>query len=285
MAFLGWMHRKLMHNSTEPMKNSALGKPCLSVQTLFEEQNYYVEPTKPLTRSNTNYQKPSNRFETNKGDENFQDGTFEPFEFLAIGTFGMELLNTDPPTPTLAVPHESWTNQQMEITENDIMLINHELEKFLEAEERETVDDTSGRSSQASIITLSNKPIEGADSEGQTNFVACPLQNYLFANSIGVAGPNKEKKKEKTSLEELFKRTNITHDDPTRKSAGAEQPRKGNVAHFMKKVVKKFHSSSHSSTTFSKKEDTVSIPMKKKLSKVSHSYYISLKLHFIHWLS
>lgn len=191
----------------------------------------------------------------------------------------MELLNTDPPTPTLEMPHENL----MEITENDIMLINHELEKFIQAEDKEIVDDTSGRSSQASIITLSHKPIEGADSEGQTYFTACPLQNYLFANSIEVAVPNKETKKERASLEELFKRTNIAHDDPTKKTAGAEQPRKKNVAHFMKKVVKKFHSSSSSSTTFSKKEATESISMKKKLSKVSYSYYISLKIYSKHW--
>ncbi|KAI3457816.1 hypothetical protein Pfo_014479 [Paulownia fortunei] len=172
------------------------------------------------------------------------------------------------------MPSEKLTNQQTEITENDLKLINYELEKFLEAEEKEIANDTSERSSQASIITLSNKPIEGVDSEGDMYIMACPLQNYLFATSIELVETDTEVKKEKTSLEELFKRNNIVHDDPTRKCEGAEkQPRKRNVAHFMKKVVKKFHSSSSSSTASSKNDAAVSISIKKKLSKALKMFH------------
>ncbi|KAI3463126.1 hypothetical protein Pfo_019789 [Paulownia fortunei] len=258
MKLLGWMHRKLMQNSTEPMKNFTI------VQTLSDEENYYIEPTKTLSHSNIKCKKSSNRFEANKVEVLYQEDSFEPFDFLSIGTFGMELLNTDPPTPTLPMSIEKLTDQQIEITENDLNLINYELEKFLEAEETEIDHDTSERSSQASIITLSYKPIEGADSEGHMHMVACPLQNYLFAASVELAETDKEVKKERTSLEELFKRNNIVHDDPPiKKCEGAEQQaRKGNVAHFMKKVVKKFHSSSSSCTAA-----VESNPMKKKLSK------------------
>ncbi|KAK6155371.1 hypothetical protein DH2020_009619 [Rehmannia glutinosa] len=185
----------------------------------------------------------------------------------------MELLNTDPPTPTLTIPFEELTNQQTEITEKDLKLINYELEKFIEAEENEPASDTSGRSSQASIITLSNKPTEGADSEGHMYTVACPLQNYLFATSIELTETDKEVKKEKTSLEDLFKRNNTDHDDQIRKCEGATQPRKRNVAHFMKKVVKKFHCSSSSSTASSKNDAAVSISIKKKLSKALKMFH------------
>lgn len=179
----------------------------------------------------------------------------ESFEFLSIGTFGEELLNTtEPPTPTLP----------MEITENDLNLINLELEKFLDAQETtEFCNDTSERSSHASIITLCYKPNDGAESEGHVQMAAaaaCPLQNYLFAASVELVETEKEVKKERASLGELFKRSNIGQDDAAvKKCEGAEQqPRKGNVAHFMKKVVKKFHSSSTAASN----------PTKKKLSKV-----------------
>ncbi|KAK6135093.1 hypothetical protein DH2020_031156 [Rehmannia glutinosa] len=200
-----------------------------------------------------------NRSEANYSEGFFQEESFEPFDFLAIGTFGVELLNTDPPTPTLTIPFEELTNQQTEITEKDLKLINYEHEKFIEAEENETASDTSGRSSQASIITLSNKPTEGADSEDHMYTVACPLQNYLFATSIELTETDKE-------------RNNTDHDDHIRKCEGAAQPRKRNVAHFMKKVVKKFHCSSSSSTASSKNDAAVSISIKKtfKALKMFH---------------
>ncbi|KAL1547390.1 hypothetical protein AAHA92_23875 [Salvia divinorum] len=271
MTFLGWMHRKLTHNSMEPMKNSLIGNPCacFSVQTLFDEQNYYEEPTKNMSHSKTNFHKSSNRFGYDDVARLSQEELLEPFDFLAIGTFGMELHGTDPPTPTLPMPSEDLTEHRIEITENDIQLINCELEKFLEAEDKELANETSGRSSYASIITLSNKPIEGEDSDCQTYFIDFPLQNYLLANSTEAAETNNETRKEKTSLEDLFKRNNIAHYDPAREFKGGKQHlRKRNVTCFIKKVVKKFHSSSSSSTATSKDEATVPISMKKKLSKV-----------------
>lgn len=107
----------------------------------------------------------------------------------------MELLNTDPPTQRFTVPCMNLNNEETEITNNDLEFINYELEKFLEAEAEEIANDSS-ESSQASIITLSNKQIEGADSEG-TNTVPCPLQNYRFGSLIEPAGTGVEAKKEK----------------------------------------------------------------------------------------
>ncbi|XP_042017172.1 protein LAZY 1-like isoform X2 [Salvia splendens] len=271
MTFLSWMHRKLTQNSMEPMKNSIIGNPCacFSVQTFSDEKSYHVEPPKNLSHSKNNFHKSSNRSESDEVERLFQEELFEPFEFLAIGTFGIELQGTDPPTPNLPMPSEDLTDYRIQITENDLQLINYELEKFLEAEDKELANETSGRSSQASIITLSNKLIEGEDSDGQTFFTDFPLQSYLLANSIEVVQTNNETGKEKTSLEDLFRRNNIAHNDPAREFKGAEQrSRKRNVTCFMKKLVKKFHCSSSSSTATSKDGDTVPIPRKKKLSKV-----------------
>lgn len=248
------------------------GNPCacFSAGTFFDEQDYYIEQTKNVSHPKSSFHESLNRLESDKVEVLFQEGLFEPFEFLAIGTLGMELHGTDPPTPTMPVPSEDLTDFQVEITENDLKLINYELEKFLEAEEKELANDTSGRSSLASIITLSNKPIEEEDSDGQTYFTDFPLQNYLLANSIEVAETNNEVRKEKTSLEDLFKRNAIANVDPPRDFKGAEQhSRKRNVARFMKKVVKKLNSLSSSPTTTSKDKTTVPISMKKKLSKVS----------------
>ncbi|KAL6541403.1 hypothetical protein OROGR_010889 [Orobanche gracilis] len=270
MKFVGWTQRKLMHNGMEPNRNSTIGNlPArFSVQALFDEQSYHKEPTKTRTCSNIMFQKSSNRFEANKGEVIFQEESLEPFDFLTIGTFGIELLKTDPPTPTLPTALKSWANPQTEITENDLKLINYELEKFLEAEVKEFANDTSRRSSQTSITTLSHKPSYETDSEGHVYTMTYPLQNYLFATSIEQTGTDVEVKKEKTSLEGLFKESNIAHDDPTKICEEAEQePRKREVADFMKKVVKKFHSSSSCSKASSKNAAALSTSIKKKLSK------------------
>ncbi|KAL2246723.1 UNVERIFIED_CONTAM: Protein LAZY 1 [Sesamum indicum] len=277
----GWMHRKQKHNTTDPIKNSTLGKlsACVSVQTLSDEQNYYVEPTEAFSHPHIKRKRCSNIFEGSKVEGLCQEESFEPFEFLSIGTFGMELLNTDPPTPTLPMPIEKLSDGQIEITENDLNLINYELEKFLEAEETEVEYDTSGRSSQASIITLSySKPIEGAaGSEGQVHMVACPLQSYLFAASVEVANYTDKKvtyKKERTSLEELFKRNNIVHDDPPMKKSceGPEHKARtrNHVAHLMKKVVKKFRSSSTNDTSAASGTKAIKENLSKTLVKMFH---------------
>lgn len=239
----------------------------LSEQTPFDE--HPDEITNTWSRSYIKYEKASNKFEANMVELPFQEESLELFDFLSIGTFGMELSGADPPTPTLIMPYEKMTHQQTEITENDLKLISYELEKFLDAEEKEIANDTSGRNSQASITSLCNKPIERAD------LATCPLQNYLFANATGLTEVDKEMKNERTSLEELFRRNNAVHNDHTGKCEGEKQhQRKRNTANFMKKLVKKLCSSSSSSVAPNKNDVAASVSMKKKLSKVSFSYYI-----------
>ncbi|GER31365.1 pre-mRNA-processing ATP-dependent RNA helicaseprp5 [Striga asiatica] len=113
------MHRKLMQNSTEPLKNDS------------------------TDQRSTNAFEPAN----------------EPFDFLSIGTFGTDLLlHTAPPTPTLLpTPVEPLTGQPIDINENDLDLISQELEKFLESEDAETVHNSSERSSKASVITINDQ--------------------------------------------------------------------------------------------------------------------------------
>ncbi|KAL9152658.1 hypothetical protein ABFS82_11G138300 [Erythranthe guttata] len=282
MKLLGWMHRKLKHNGCiEALNNNSTignGSTCFSVQTVFDEHKYYIEPAKPLPHSNMIHRKSSNGYEGGVVEASYKEELFEPFDFLSIGTFGYEFI-TDTPTPTLAVSIEKLTGQQQieMITENDVNVMKNELDKFIEAEEAVS----SQRTSQASIITLSYKPIfEGEDSiDGHMHMVAtCPLQNYLFAASVELLAEteNQELKRERTSLEELFKRNSVYHENPPTKKCTHElgsqkQAKKGNIIGFMKKVANKFHCSSSNCVSAPDKDTTTattaSNPIKKKLSK------------------
>ncbi|CAI9767968.1 unnamed protein product [Fraxinus pennsylvanica] len=138
-------------------------------------------------------------------------------------------------------------------------------------------------SSKASIITLSNKQIEGEDSEG-TNTVPCPLQNYLFGSLTVLVGTGVEAKKERTSFRELFKR-NLLHDDPSRKYEESDKEARGRyVTRFMKKMLKNFHSATSSSTLSSKSDAVESISIKRKLSKVSKLLLTLLRTIGQDWL-
>lgn len=247
----------------------------LSEKKLFEEQNYSIQPTKSSCYSNVKFQEPPNNFKTNTTELPFKE-SFEPFDFLAIGTFGAELPNTDPPTPKLPKNCENLTSQQSQATENDLELMSYKLEKFLEASEEDITQGTSERSSQASIITLSSKPTEEADSEGHTCLVTCTLQNYVSAKANEQAETYKQVKTERTSLKELFKRSDAVHTGHTGNCEVAEkQHRKKNADNVMKKVLKKFHSSSSSTTV--KSDAAVSISIKKKLFKVGLLFLHSLR--------
>ncbi|GER47513.1 astacin-like metalloendopeptidase [Striga asiatica] len=251
MKLLGWMHRKLMQNSTDPVKSYTIENhsSCFS----SDDQNYYIAPTKTPTRQSLKRERSPNSFD-------------EPFDFLSIGTFGTELLlNTGPPTPTLPAPNvEALTGQPIEITENDLDLISHELEKFLESEDVETGYDSSERSSRASVITLTD--------QGNVQILAssCPLQNYLLAAPV-----REEVKKTRMSLEELFKEGKNCGEENGGASVkkGEGVGGKGNVARLVKKVVKRLSSNSSNSTSgFDDIDDDddnagVSLPIKKKLAK------------------
>ncbi|CAA0823495.1 Unknown protein [Striga hermonthica] len=264
MKLLGWMHRKLMQNSTDSVKSYTIESrsSCFSsTHTISsDDQNYYIDPTKtPTTRPSLKRERSPN---ANAYDE--------PFDFLSIGTFGTELLlSTGPPTPTLPAPgEEDLTGQPIEITENDLDLISHELEKFLESEDVETGYDSSKRSSRASVITLTD--------QGHVQVLAsCPLQNYLLAAPIGLAETGREEvKKTRMSLEELFKEGKNCGDGGASVKKGEGVGGKGNVARLVKKVVKRLSSTSSNSTAgFDDIDDdgddnaAVSLPIKKKLAK------------------
>ncbi|XP_051117139.1 protein LAZY 1-like isoform X2 [Andrographis paniculata] len=248
MKFLGWMHRKLMHTGAdEPTRKSKLGSPCLSQKTLFDQQHYYcIVPNKS---SHSNIQLP-------KSQESFEP---LPFDFLAIGTFGAELANTeDPPTPKLPTTWEKLSTNKA--TDNHPEVMSYKLDKFLEAEDEQEI----ARSSQASIITLSGKPTEEA-----ADTVVKPssaLQNSVFLK------PGEYKQaaaEERISLEDLFKRKlEVAKDDYCAGNYNevAEQvPRKTRPNNLMKKAVNKFHCSS--ATTAASKSRAAAFSIKKKLFK------------------
>ncbi|XP_075515654.1 protein LAZY 1-like [Primulina tabacum] len=304
VQFLGLMHRKMMQNNTEPVKYSIIGNflkenlfqlcqihnswnftfsyilssQFIALNKLNENlyhhssymRKYYKKSIKTLSQANIKSQKSLKRYEANVEEMLSNEELFEPFDFLAIGTFGIEPLDAGPPTPTLPAPFEKLTDQQTrtDVTANDLKLINYEIEKFLEAEEKGKTNDTSERNGQERMIIHSNKPIEGG-----MEVVACPLQKYLFATSIEQAETETKTQKEKISLGELFTRHDDVN-DPIMKCEEAELlTNKGKVARIIKKVVKKFHSSVRSCLDASKNDDEVPLEIKKKLSKVMKMFH------------
>lgn len=194
----------------------------------------------------------------------------EPFHgFLTIGTLGTEPIISEPATPTFPMSAENITEEKTEVTEHDLKLINDELEKFLEAEaEEEENIESSGRNSYVSIITLSDKPMEGTNFEDHGKMMVCPLQGYLFG-SIEFPETITEEKKEKASLGELFHRTKTTDETSLERNGKGVMPAKQmhkSVKNLMTKMLKKFHASPKN--RMPSYSDTASVSTKKKLHKV-----------------
>ncbi|KAL3526195.1 hypothetical protein ACH5RR_014567 [Cinchona calisaya] len=273
---LGWMHRKLRQNSTGLVMNFITGNPstCYSARKSFDEQLYHAEPTYSFAQSiqpNRKFQRFSNETKENGIKEVFtEESSDEPFHgFLAIGTLGSESLNTEPPTPKFPMPFQNVTNKEIEITEDELQLVNNELEKFLEAEAKDVADESSARSSQASIITFSNKQLDDTDAEDWAHSATCPLQKYLFGSSIELPETAVVSKKEKTSLEELFRINDISCEKSTKKYDYTDkQAKKRYASLFMKKFLKKLHSTARSSTTASAEKASESEAIKRKFPKV-----------------
>lgn len=220
--------------------------------------------------------------EEDKAEEETSTVICELFHgFLTIGTLGLEPIINEPATPTFAMPLESITDSKTELTDNDLKLINYELEKFLEAETKEDCDnDSSGRNSHASTITLSGKQMDEAEAECYEKILVCPLQGYLFGSSIELPETRKEVKKEKTSLEELFLRTKTTTEKDTEKIEGGNmQAMKTHKSamHLMKKMLKKLHASSRNSVPSNSDDAADSISTKKILRKVGLSELVCLE--------
>ncbi|KAB1211798.1 hypothetical protein CJ030_MR6G006604 [Morella rubra] len=285
MKLLDWMHHKFQHSSIEPFKGFINGNPCfcLSAQASLDEQDSYMKPSFGSTHGSRSLNNPKPECEKCFSDSEAEgeEGKLEEqastviselfHGFLTIGTLGLEPILSEPLTPTFAMAQESKTESKTELTENDLKLINYELEKFLEAETKEWCNESSGRNSQASIITLSGNPLDEDDNEDYEKMHVCPLQGYLLGSSIEQPETRKEVKKERTSLAGLFQRTKITNENKTEKNeSGNMQAMKKHkpAMHLMKKILKKLHASSRSSVPSAGGDATDSTSYKNILQKV-----------------
>ncbi|GMY26576.1 protein LAZY 1-like isoform X1 [Fagus crenata] len=283
MKLLGWMHRKFRQNSSEPLKDFVIGYSCtcLSGQQSVDDQQYYPKPNygnKPFKQAPKDHHLRKSftgleaaRVEEEDYEEETSAAISELFHgFLAIGTLGTDQVITDPSTPTFAISVENITEKETEVTENDLKLINDELEKVLGAEVKDDNCNESsgrnshvstgrnshvstGRSSHGSTITLSGKPTEGSETNGNGTTV-CPLQGYLFGSAIEMSETTTVAKKEhRTSLGELFQRSKIAEDNTgakyEREERRTEKEADKSAIHLMKKILKKkmLHASSRSS--------------------------------------
>ncbi|TYH76486.1 hypothetical protein ES332_D04G089700v1 [Gossypium tomentosum] len=236
MKLLGWMQHKLRPSNIEPFKDFTIGNycTCLLAHSSLSDHQGYEYGSRYSTLSQQEIENSFREFKGKGGEDNFGDETSsvisELFQgFLTIGTLGSQQIMSEPETPTFKVSLDNITEDETEVTENDLKLINDELGRFLEAEaEEHGSNESSGRNSQVSTITLSGKAIQAAASvEECGKTILCPLQGYLFGSSVELPEPRFEVKKEKASLAELFYRTKVAEEynnNPMEKS-GKRTPR------------------------------------------------------------
>ncbi|XVF85311.1 hypothetical protein PTKIN_Ptkin17bG0107500 [Pterospermum kingtungense] len=298
MKLLGWMHRKFRQNSCEPLKDFATGQSSLDDQQFYSKPNYgtkqFRQPQRDHLRKSFAGVEAA-RIEEEDYEEESASAISELFHgFLAIGTLGSDPNIPDPSTPTFAISVENITEKETEVTENELKLINDELEKVLGAEAKEEgYNDSSrrnshvstgrnshvstGRSSHGSTITLSGKPIEGPDANGNGTTV-CPLQGYLFGSAIELSETTTVAKKEhRTSLGELFQRTKITEEnfgskyDKDEKRTDKEGDK--SAVHLMKKMLKKKMLNASRSSTAATGGNIDSASAETKLHKILHMFH------------
>lgn len=231
---------------------------CLTGQPSLDEHLFYPKPTKPFRELQRDRLRRSFvGLEAVQIEEDYEEEPSEAISeifhgFLAIGTLGSDPNITTPSTPTFSISVEKITEKETEVTENELKLINDELEKVLGAEVKEdsysdwsrrTSHVSTGRSSGGSTITLSEKPVEGLETNGNGTTVF-PLQEYLLSSAIEMSETTKEAKKEnRTTLGELFQKTKPTEEYSWGK-CGKENNRKEKEAdksavHNKKKMLKK----------------------------------------------
>uniref|UniRef100_A0A5B7BUR6 Protein LAZY 1 n=1 Tax=Davidia involucrata TaxID=16924 RepID=A0A5B7BUR6_DAVIN len=289
MKLLGWMHRKFRQN--EPLKEFAIGQPSLDEQQYYPKSNYSTKPLGKaqrdsyLRKSFTSLE--ASRVEEEDFEEESSAAISELFHgFLTIGTLGSDAVITDPSTPTFAISVENIAERETEVTENELKLINDELEKVLGAESKEDgCNDSSGRnshvsagrSSHGSTITLSGKPMEGIETNGNGTIV-CPLQGYLFGSAIELPETTTVAKKEhRTSLGELFQRTKTEEFSGAKYERGEKRIEKEtdkSAVHLMKKMLKRrmLHASSRSSAVATG-GNVDSASTETKLHKILHMFH------------
>ncbi|XP_028060034.1 protein LAZY 1-like isoform X3 [Camellia sinensis] len=301
---LGWMHRKFRAN--EPLKDFSVGNSCtcLSGKPSLDDQQYYPKSnfgTKSLGKAQRDnhlqkslFSLEAARVEADDFEEESSVAISKLFHgFLTIGTLGSDPVITDPSTPTFATSVENITEKETEVTENELKLINDELEKVIGAEGDGCNDSSgrnshvstgrnsyvsTGRSSHGSTITLSEKPLEGTETNGNGTTI-CPLQGYLFGSAIELPETTTVVKQEhRTSLGELFQRTKIAEENYVAKSERGEKRTENetdkSVIHLMKKMLKKrmVHGSSRSCTT-STGGNVDSASSETKLHKILHMFH------------
>ncbi|XP_021632061.1 protein LAZY 1 isoform X2 [Manihot esculenta] len=304
MQLLGWMHRKFRQNSSEVLKDFAIGHACncLIGQPSLDDQQYYAKSnygSRSFKQAQKDHLRKSfagleaarieeeEEYEEEYFEEESSAAISELFHgFLAIGTLGSDPVINDPSTPTFAISVDNITEKET-VTENELKLINDELEKVLGAEAREDCcNDSSGRnsyvsagrSSHGSTITLSGKPTEGQDTNVNGTTV-CPLQGYLFGSAIELSETTTVAKKEhRTSLGELFQRTKLAEENSGGKcekdEKHIEKEADKSAMHLMKKILKKktLHASSRSSAaTAGGTVDPASA--EKKQHKIIHMFH------------
>ncbi|KAJ7971739.1 Protein LAZY 1 [Quillaja saponaria] len=283
MKLFEWVHRKFRQNSLEPFKGFTFGNTCicLSVQLATEHQHSHGKPSLSsgnicnLKQHQQESDKSYSEFEE-KGEEiNSQEEASavisELFHgFLTIGTLGGEIINDEPATPTFAIPSKMITKQQAEFTENDLKLINYELEKFVEAENKDGYYESSGRNSHASTITLSGKEMDEAEDEYIGNTAVFPLQGYLLGSSVELPETRIKITKEKASLAELFQRTEINEKSIEIEGTEEKQVNKTSksAVHLLRKMLKKVRASSRCSAFSTADDRANSVSPNKKLHKV-----------------
>ncbi|KAK4763956.1 hypothetical protein SAY87_013394 [Trapa incisa] len=309
MKLLDWMHRKFRHNSGEPLKDFLIGQPSLDDQQYYHKQNSGAKGFKQalpekIFRNSFAGLLEADAVEQGDYEEETAAEMSELFHgFLAIGTLGSEPGSIDPAaTPTFTYSIEYITEKETEVTEDELKLINDELEKVLAAEAKdEWGNDSSGRnsyvstgrnsyvstgrnsyvstgrSSHGSTITLSGKPLEGQETNGNGGSV-CPLQEYLFGSAIeATEAPKVAKKEQRTSLGELFQRTKMTEDGygmkAEKEERRAEKDSEKSATHLMKKLKKKVLPAASKSSTMSAGGDNYSSSAEKKLHKLMQMFH------------
>ncbi|KAG4201990.1 hypothetical protein ERO13_A05G310200v2 [Gossypium hirsutum] len=297
MKLLGWMHRKFRQNSSEPLKDFAIGQPSLDDQQFYSKPYYgttpFRQPQSHLRKSFAGIE--SAQVEEEDYEEESSSAISELFHgFLAIGTLGSDPNIPDPSTPTFTISVENITEKETDVTENELKLINYELERVLGAEAKEEgCNDSSGRnshvstgrsshvstgrSSHGSTITLSRKSIEGLDSNGNGNTV-CPLQGYLFGSAIELSETTTVAKKEhRTSLGELFQRTKLTEESfgskYDKEEKRMEKEGDKSAVHIMKKILKKKMLNASKSSAAATSGNIDSASAETKLHKILHKFH------------
>ncbi|KAF8013106.1 hypothetical protein BT93_I1087 [Corymbia citriodora subsp. variegata] len=168
------------------------------------------------------------------------------------------------------------TKEAVEVTEDDLKLINNELEKFLEAESQEEGHKGSSRNSYVSTITLDSPQMEAVEDEGPADTVIFPLQGYLFGSSVELPETKIEMKKQKASLLQLFQETRKTGGDCSKKSeigATLVEPTHKSSKHIMKKFLKKLCAASRPQSFSTEGDAAASSLPKKKFHKVLKMFH------------